>query len=255
MKNFIQAAAAVTLFANSMAHAQSAVQWKVADGGNGHWYQFRWSTSLLCWNGARHQCELLGGHLATITSAAENSLLLGLTIPENPGGILGGPYIGGTCEGLPWGQWYWITGEPFGFTAWMPGAPNGSGGSTEPYLHFWRWQNLGWNDAGDCGGGMFCYLIEWDADCNNDGIVDYGQIVSAQLADANSDGIPDICQQPTCRDADLFRNGVINGADMGILLSQWGKAPAGTVSDINRDGQVDGADLGFLLNAWGPCPN
>jgi len=253
MKNLILAA--ITLFAISTAHAQNAVQWKLSDGGNGHWYQFRWSTSLLCWSEARHQCESLGGHLATITSAAENSLLLSLTIPENPRGILGGPYIGGTCEGLPWGQWYWITGEPFGFTAWMPGEPNGSGGATEPYLHFWRWQNLGWNDASDCGGGMFCYLIEWDTDCNNDGIVDYGQIVSAQLADANSDGIPDICQQPTCRDADLFRNGVINGADLGILLSQWGQAPAGTVSDVNRDGQVDGADLGFLLNAWGPCPN
>jgi hypothetical protein len=99
------------------------------------------------------------------------------------------------------------------------------------------------------------YVIEWSADCNNDGTVDYGQIRQGQLADLNADGVPDICQQPTCVDADLFRNGVINGADLGILLSQWGPAPAGTVSDINRDGQVSGADLGFLLNAWGPCTN
>jgi len=67
--------------------------------------------------------------------------------------------------------------------------------------------------------------------------------------------IPHVRTAPTCHDADLFINGVINGADLGILLSQWGPAPIGTVSDINRDGQVDGADLGFLLNAWGPCPN
>jgi len=93
------------------------------------------------------------------------------------------------------------------------------------------------------------------ADCNSDGIADYGQILTAQLADANGDGIPDICQQPTCHDADLFVNGAINGADLGILLSQWGPAPTGTVSDINRDGQVNGADLGFMLSVWGACTN
>jgi hypothetical protein len=47
----------------------------------------------------------------------------------------------------------------------------------------------------------------------------------------------------------------VNGADLGILLAQWGLAPAETVSDLNRDGRVSGADLGYLLNAWGPCTN
>jgi hypothetical protein len=97
------------------------------------------------------------------------------------------------------------------------------------------------------------YIVEWSADCNSDGIVDYGQILQGQLADLNADGVPDVCQQPTCVDADLFRNGVINGADLGILLSQWGPANVNTVSDINRDGQVNGADLGFLLANWGIC--
>jgi hypothetical protein len=46
---------------------------------------------------------------------------------------------------------------------------------------------------------------------------------------------------------------VINGADLGILLSEWGPGYANTVSDINHDGRVDGADLGFLLANWGPC--
>ena len=97
-------------------------------------------------------------------------------------------------------------------------------------------------------------LLEWSADCNNDGIVDYGQILLGQLSDANRNGIPDVCEGPTCRDADLFRDGQINGADLGILLSQWGVANANTVSDINHDGRVDGADLGFLLSVWGTCP-
>jgi hypothetical protein len=59
---------------------------------------------------------------------------------------------------------------------------------------------------------------------------------------------------PQCL-ADLFVDHQVNGADLGILLSQWGPASSAIVSDINRDGIVDGADLGYLLNAWGPCPN
>ena len=47
----------------------------------------------------------------------------------------------------------------------------------------------------------------------------------------------------------------MNGADLGILLAQWGVANANTVSDINRDGRVDGSDLGTLLAFWGPCSN
>jgi hypothetical protein len=60
---------------------------------------------------------------------------------------------------------------------------------------------------------------------------------------------------PTCVDADLFRDFNVNGADLGILLSQWGAANPLTVSDINSDGVVNGADLGLLLSFWGPCPN
>ncbi len=37
-------------------------------------------------------------------------------------------------------------------------------------------------------------LTEWSADCNNDGIVDYGQILNGTLADANANGVPDTCE-------------------------------------------------------------
>jgi hypothetical protein len=91
-------------------------------------------------------------------------------------------------------------------------------------------------------------------DCNSDGAVDYGQILEGQLVDANNDGIPDVCQLPTCADADLFRDFNVNGADLGILLSQWGPITPLTESDLNGDGVVDGADLGLLLSFWGGCP-
>jgi hypothetical protein len=102
--------------------------------------------------------------------------------------------------------------------------------------------------------GLSAAIFEWSADCNSDGVVDYGQILQGQLADTNADGIPDVCQQPTCEDADLFRDFDVNGADLGILLSQWGPNTPLTVSDINGDGVVSGADLGLLLSFWGACP-
>ena len=89
-------------------------------------------------------------------------------------------------------------------------------------------------------------------DCNQNGIPDEAEL-GLPGADMNGNGLLDACEVPTCHDADLFQDGRINGADLGILLSQWGIASANTVSDINHDGRVDGADLGFLLSSWGTC--
>ncbi len=52
---------------------------------------------------------------------------------------------------------------------------------------------------------------------------------------------------------DLTLDGVVNGADLGILLGGWFECQGGCVSDLNSDGIVNGADLGILLSAWGPC--
>ncbi len=93
------------------------------------------------------------------------------------------------------------------------------------------------------------------ADCNGDGIVDYGQVMTGQLADLNGNTVPDICEGPNCHDADLYPNNRIDGADLGILLSEWGPVNPSTNSDINHDSFVNGADLGILLSFWGACQN
>jgi len=46
---------------------------------------------------------------------------------------------------------------------------------------------------------------------------------------------------------DLNGDGIVDGADLGILLQQWGTAGS---ADINGDGVVNGADLGILLSNW-----
>jgi subtilisin family serine protease len=50
--------------------------------------------------------------------------------------------------------------------------------------------------------------------------------------------------------SDLNGDRVVDGSDLGKLLSSWGTAS----SDITGDMTVDGQDLGVLLAAWGVCP-
>lgn len=49
--------------------------------------------------------------------------------------------------------------------------------------------------------------------------------------------------------ADLNLDGVVNGADLGLLLAAWGRCGHG---DLNHDGVIDGADLGVVLASWTP---
>ncbi|MFZ9689531.1 MAG: hypothetical protein ACO3DS_06805, partial [Phycisphaerales bacterium] len=50
-------------------------------------------------------------------------------------------------------------------------------------------------------------------------------------------------------EGDLNGDGGIDGADLGILLTQWGFVHSS--ADLNGDGIVDGEDLGRLLTFWG----
>ena len=51
--------------------------------------------------------------------------------------------------------------------------------------------------------------------------------------------------------ADLDTNGIVNGADLGLLFVEW-DGPGN--ADFNGDGEVNGIDVGIMLVAWGPCP-
>lgn len=50
---------------------------------------------------------------------------------------------------------------------------------------------------------------------------------------------------------DITNDNVVDGADLGALLADWGENGPG---DFDDNGIVDGADLGLLLAVWGPCP-
>jgi len=98
---------------------------------NGHSY-YR-STTSATWTAAKTACTNMGGHLVTITSAAENNFVFN-TWPSG--------WIGFTDEVVE-GQWRWVTGESVTYTNWNGGEPNNAG--NEDYAQFvsgGRWNDL-----------------------------------------------------------------------------------------------------------------
>ena len=75
--------------------------------------------------------------------------------------------------------------------------------------------------------------------------LDSGSVVEAGVDDLRVFGID--CSGP--RPADINQDGVVNGADLTIILSQWGLA--GGTGDINNDGIVNGLDLTMIISDWG----
>lgn len=75
-----------------------------------------------------------------------------------------------------------------------------------------------------------------------------GQIVGSGTFGGNAPGSAWILT-PTDSAADLNHDCAVDGADLGMLLGEWG-ANAAAAADFNGDGIVDGADLGFLLGEW-----
>ena len=54
--------------------------------------------------------------------------------------------------------------------------------------------------------------------------------------------------------ADVTGDGLVNGGDLGVLLSAWGIALPSGDGDVNHDGMVDASDLSMVLGSWGACP-
>ncbi len=61
-----------------------------------------------------------------------------------------------------------------------------------------------------------------------------------------------VCDLPC--PGDLDGDGAVGGADIGVLLGEWGSSGKGASGDLTQDGEVNGADLAALLGAWGACP-
>ena len=104
----------------------------------------------LTWTDAARFCESRNGHLVTITSEQEQSLIE--TMLEK--GSMHQYWIGLSSVS---GQFQWITDEEYAYSHWDAGEPNGgtkAGGETEQYAQIYNVSNpvLGnsqrffWND-------------------------------------------------------------------------------------------------------------
>ena len=85
---------------------------------NGHTYLVL--NDSMTWAQADEYCELIGGHLATITSQEENDFIKYLTL--NAGKAI---YWLGGMEDQSTGEWFWITGEKWDYTNWNVREPTG----------------------------------------------------------------------------------------------------------------------------------
>jgi hypothetical protein len=168
-------------------------------GANGHYYEIVLVNPNLGvpigWEEARLQAsqrtyECVAGHLATITSEAEDILLEALrqTVVQQVGLLpddvnhahefwVGGFQTPGAAE--PAGGWEWINNEgsipalPFGgyqsgvnapetpFAFWRPNEPNDCNGQ-ENYLAIGRAGSRGWNDEGCTPQQIWGYVVEYE---------------------------------------------------------------------------------------------
>jgi len=80
-----------------------------------------------------------------------------------------------------------------------------------------------------------------------DGAIDEVQIYTRALSEKELDALA----EATEGSSDLSGDGLVNGADLGMLLLAWGDCrDACCPADLNGDGEINGADLGMLLLDW-----
>jgi YVTN family beta-propeller protein len=79
-----------------------------------------------------------------------------------------------------------------------------------------------------------------------DGFLDRDELdAGSDPADASS--VPGACVADI---SPAVPDGIVNGGDLGALLSGWG---ASGITDLDGSGTTDAADLAELLGSWGPC--
>ena len=275
--NLRMAGAVSAMMVASAASAQSAVQWRVEDGGNGHWYAAVSNSTGWTWSAAAQAATVLGGALVSCETSGELIFVLQRFSEKHAPEVWKAQSINSMARMGPWigafqaagspepnGGWTWLTGVQFNPQDGINCCGNDCSSVQEDRLHLYAQWNTGWttalNDLTDnpsaCSDPLVGAVVEWSADCNADGIVDFGQIRSGELADANANNIPDCCENGTvcsCH-ADIVQDGAVNGVDLAAVINAWGtdggKLPR---SDVNRDGIVDGIDLAQVLGAWGSC--
>lgn len=130
---------------------------------NGHYYMLYNDASSF--DEAQQKCVERGGHLATLTSADENSFVYSYIVSR---GVKSAYF--GYSDAEKEGTWKWVTGETAAYTNWHRGEPNGENSREDYAMFYYKFSDGTWND-GDFGGstvnGGINYICEWSESGNN----------------------------------------------------------------------------------------
>ncbi len=120
---------------------------------NGHQYAVIAHPEGILWAAAKAEAEAKGGHLATVTTPEEQTLVTSLAkgaADQLP--WLGGMQPSGSAE--PDGGWVWVAGEPMLFSGWSPGQPNNAGNEDAMIC-----DTMGWRDT-ESNSPQTSYILE-----------------------------------------------------------------------------------------------
>ncbi len=118
---------------------------------NGHTYVLYTNGST--WDQANEYCINLGGHLATITSPAENSVVSSLLSAGGANALIG-------LRKDDSDVWHWVTGETYNYTSWSEGEPNNQGNEYVGEIY----PDGKWNDInGGNGSAERYFVLEYDS--------------------------------------------------------------------------------------------
>ncbi len=162
------------------------IQWTVASGGNGHYYEIVSAPDGITWGAASAAATAIGGYLASITSAAENNFVFSLAdnpayyIDVNGGDRALGPWLGGYRTGPLRSDFAWVTSESFTYTDWATGEPSDTNGDENNIQYI-----------GKCSFGSGCPLAPTWNDLSTGLDTYYGELPVGYAVEFNTDPVPE----------------------------------------------------------------
>ena len=162
----------------------------------------------------------------------------------NPDGFLPGEVKEIRWEGFQGFQTNcdWRTDFGLGDAVAMRAGRSGNGDTITFGYNWWDMDPGGeeeWLDEGEESNVMFIHT-----DAPN--YIENAGLITVELASGHIWNA--VAPAPGLTDPDINSDGVIDGADLGMLIADWGTT--GPEADLNFDGIVDGGDLGKLLAYW-----
>jgi hypothetical protein len=135
----------LVVFGGSSGASAVPIEWTVASGGNGHFYEVI-SAPGMFWGEAHANALLLGSgwNLAAVTSQEEQDFIASL-LPTSP--FQREQYWLGGYQPIAVGSWEWTNGSAFVYTDWWSGEPNDLNGVGLDWVALdWRSDAWHWND-------------------------------------------------------------------------------------------------------------